>query len=209
MEKATFRKILIEQRDRIPGAEAAAASEAIAALIFGERFWAEARSVFCFIGTGKELDTLPIAGRALAEGKILCVPRTAPGRHMEAVPVTGAKNASEFRRALAGWPLSFGIPEPPASYPATAAGSLDLVIVPSLAVDRQGYRLGYGGGYYDSFIAHFRTWHCKAPFFVAIQFAALIQEGPLPREDYDMRVDLVVTEKGIIIPLLDSPCSSC
>jgi len=190
-DKQALREIITERRKLIPEAEAKAAGEAIISLLCGEAFWREANSVFCFLSVDGEPDTSPIIGRALAEKKTVCVPRTSPNRVMEAVPVADL--------CARGWPLSFGIPEPPASYPAVDAATLDLVIVPSLAVDRQGNRLGHGGGYYDSFIARFKNAR-KRPLFAAIQFAAFVQSEALPNEYYDMRVDMILTENEIIIP---------
>ena len=97
---------------------------------------------------GRRLEAVPIE----ADGKKACVPRTSAGRRLEAVPIEGE---AAFAKAFADWPRSYGIPEPPAHIPAVNPAALDLVIVPSLAVDRRGYRIGYGGGYYDEFIAGF------------------------------------------------------
>ena len=115
---------------------------------------------------------------------------------MEAVPVD---EEEFFQRSRAEWPCFFGIPEPPDAFPALDIADLDLVITPSLALDQWGYRLGHGGGYYDRFIAAGMVQN-KCPLFVAPQRAAFVQNEPLPREDYDMTVDVIVTENGIFIP---------
>jgi len=190
-DKQYLRKTITERRRLIPETEAVAAGEAMALLLSAEAFWHEVNSVFCFLSVDGEPDTSPIINSALAEKKTVCVPRTSPNRVMEAVPIKDL--------CTEGWPLSFGIPEPPASYPAADAATLDLVIVPSLAVDRWGNRLGHGGGYYDNFIARFENVQ-KRPLFAAIQFAAFVQSEALPYEDYDMRVDMILTENKIIIP---------
>jgi len=191
MDKRDLRKLFLERRAQVSAIEATMAGEAMASLLSGEPCWREARSVFCFLSVAGEPDTAPIILRALAEGKTACVPRTAADRAMEAVPIIALSRLTE------GWPLSYGIPEPPASYPAMDAAGLDLVIVPSLAVDIWGYRLGHGGGYYDRFIARFQN-EQKRPLFSAIQFARFVQHEALPREDYDMKVDVILTENEII-----------
>ncbi|MCL1896515.1 MAG: 5-formyltetrahydrofolate cyclo-ligase [Clostridiales bacterium] len=204
MDKQTLRKTLIEQRDRIPVAEAEAAAAAAAEELFRAFFYRKARSIFVFVSVGNEPGTSPIIMRALADGKKVCVPRTSAGRRMEAVPV---ENEAAFEKAYTDWPRSYGIPEPPAHIPAADPETLDLVIVPSLAVDRQGYRIGYGGGYYDTFIAKFADFGIREkestdpknrPVFAALQYDAFLLDDPLPREPHDMQVNVIVTEKGIL-----------
>jgi len=195
-DKKALRKDFMEQRGLIPLPEARTADALIASHITGAGFFKDARSVLVYISVDREVDTTAIFRRAFAEGKTVCVPRTRPGRAMEAVPV-GEEEL--FQRARAEWPCSFGIPEPPDAFQAMGIAGLDLVITPSLALDQWGYRLGHGGGYYDRFIAAGRAQN-KRPLFAAPQRAAFIRNKPLPREDYDMTVDVIVTENGIFIP---------
>ena len=202
ISKAVLRKKLLEERRGIPAADARARSESIASLLRAQAFWREAASVFCFISVEGEPDTSPLILGAFAEGKAFYAPRTLKGALMETVPV-----ASEeiYRRAPAEWPRRHGIPEPSAAtFPAAKLTPPALVIVPSLAVDRLGFRLGYGGGYYDRFIEQARSAE-NPPLFAAIQFAAFLSEDPLPRDEHDMRVDVIVTEKEIIIPSCSAP----
>ncbi len=94
-----------------------------------------------------------------------------------------------------GEPLSsavWGIREPE---PAAPEVEPDILLVPLLAFDRAGHRLGYGGGYYDLTIAQLRA-H-KAVFAVGLAFAA--QEVPtVPATPRDARLDLVLTEREVI-----------
>ena len=180
-------------RGRISARDACAKSEAIAELVFKAPFYEEARSVFCFVSVEGEVDTARIIRKALEDGKQACVPRTAPGGQMDAVPIT----LEAFSRAQAEWPRHYGIPEPPASFPRTDPQGLSLVFAPSLAVDTEGYRLGHGGGYYDRFAAQCKTSKTR-PLFVAIQFADLLVTTQLPREPHDMPVDFIVTEEGVL-----------
>lgn len=74
----------------------------------------------------------------------------------------------------------------------------NVVWAPMLAFDRAGYRLGYGGGYYDATIAHLRK---KNPYLLAIGVAFAFQEvEALPREPHDAKLDMIVTEKELIQP---------
>lgn len=67
-------------------------------------------------------------------------------------------------------------------------GVLDLVIVPALMVDKQGFRLGYGGGYYDRFLTNIAE-HCKT--ICAISSELLIDE--LPKDEFDIPVDIIIS----------------
>ena len=213
-----MRNNIIGQREAIPPKDTQAWSEAIASHITGSAYFREAQAVFCFVSVGNEPDTSPIIEKALSDGKIVYVPRTTQDRHMETVPVT----SEDWQDAYTEWPCFYGIPEPPQELKPAAQAlttkataqtpAIDLVLVPSLAVDTEGYRLGYGGGYYDRFISESRTAHAartpqtaqttkNQPLFAAIQFSRFImQNDPLPREKHDMRVDVIVSENGIILP---------
>jgi 5-formyltetrahydrofolate cyclo-ligase len=73
----------------------------------------------------------------------------------------------------------------------------DALLVPMLAFDRRGHRLGYGGGFYDRTIATLRA---HRPI-TALGFAYAAQEIPkMPDSDHDMQLDLIVTERGVITP---------
>ncbi|HEY2418591.1 MAG TPA: 5-formyltetrahydrofolate cyclo-ligase, partial [Steroidobacteraceae bacterium] len=88
-------------------------------------------------------------------------------------------------------PGTFGIPEPRTDWPRAEPSVL---LVPLLAFDAEGYRLGYGGGYYDRTLAHLRAHHSVTA--VGVAFAG--QEVPrIPREPNDQRLDMLVTEQGI------------
>lgn len=84
----------------------------------------------------------------------------------------------------------YGIREPKSSAEKVTNFSGAAVFVPALAFDREGYRLGYGGGYYDRFIA------AHDVLSVGITYEAFLTDA-LPRDQYDQAVDLIVTEKGI------------
>lgn len=84
----------------------------------------------------------------------------------------------------------YGIREPKASAEKVTDFSEAVVFVPALAFDRAGYRLGYGGGYYDRFLA------AHDILSVGITYESFLNDS-LPRDQYDQAVDLTATEKGI------------
>jgi 5-formyltetrahydrofolate cyclo-ligase len=85
----------------------------------------------------------------------------------------------------------FGMAEPAPHLPQVPAGEIQLVLAPGLAFDRSGCRLGYGGGYYDRFLRDF------GGVSVGVVFQALLLEN-LPHSEFDVPVDWVVSEEGLI-----------
>jgi len=85
----------------------------------------------------------------------------------------------------------FGMAEPAADQPVIPPRQIQLALVPGLAFDRRGGRLGYGGGYFDRFLRDF------SGVSVGITFHALLQES-LPCDQFDVAVQWIVTEMGII-----------
>jgi len=85
----------------------------------------------------------------------------------------------------------FGMLEPDASLPVVEPDTLDLVLVPGLAYDRRGYRLGFGSGFYDRLLLHVTA------VKVGITYAALIAER-IPNDERDQPVDFLACETGIL-----------
>ena len=85
----------------------------------------------------------------------------------------------------------YGILEPDAAAEELPPEQIGLIIVPALACDRQGYRLGYGGGYYDRFLSH-----TGAVRMALCAEARLLSR--LPHEPFDMRCNYVITERQVL-----------
>lgn len=137
----------------------------------------QADTVMLFYGVGRELDTTPLLEALLAQGKRVCYPVCLPERQMQARAVSGPEQLV---------PGKFGIPAPGEDCPLVPQREIDAVLVPCLLCDRQGYRLGYGGGYYDRWLADFQGFTvCICPE------ERLVDE--LPREAFDMPVCLVLS----------------
>lgn len=130
-----------------------------------------------------EIDTRPLLGHLAGEGWTTCLPI-----------VIARGEPLVFRRWLPGEPTIagvWGIPRPPDSSPLVEP---DVLLVPLMAFDRRGYRLGYGGGFYDRTLALLRN---KKPV-VAIGVAYAAQEvDRVPHGDHDQPMDFVMTEKEV------------
>lgn len=86
----------------------------------------------------------------------------------------------------------FGVPEP-ITLPESNLGKLDMILVPALMADKNGYRLGYGAGYYDRFLSKLGNRCIKV---VPVPEALFADE--LPHDEFDVPVDFVVTEKTVV-----------
>ncbi len=134
-----------------------------------------------YVSTPIEVDTLEIIRRALAAGKRVAVPRCIPGtRDMEFFYISGLEDLS---------PGSFGVLEPdPENCEKMADFSNGLCLVPALCYDWKGYRLGYGKGYYDRFLAGF------GGHMIGICYSDCIRRT-LPHGRFDRPVELLVTDR--------------
>jgi 5-formyltetrahydrofolate cyclo-ligase len=181
--KAALRRDALARRDRLPAGVRAAAAQTIASRPFPVVL-PPGTIVSGFMPMKSEINPVPLM-RALAEaGARLALPVVA-GRGQ---PLT--MRAYAFGDALASGP--WGIREPKPDAPEV---SPDVLLVPLLAFDRRGHRIGYGAGYYDMTITALRA---KKPV-TAIGIAYAAQEvDAVPATPRDARLDLVLTEREMI-----------
>ena len=139
-----------------------------------------AATIFTFYSMGREPDTRRIVDYALALGKTVSMPVCAKRGIMDARAIT---DVSELSLSC------YGLLEPLDSTRIIAPEELDFIIVPALSFDRDGFRLGYGGGYYDRFLAKTRA------FTAGVARERLLSDI-LPREEHDVAVSCVVTESA-------------
>jgi 5-formyltetrahydrofolate cyclo-ligase len=182
-EKVELRRAAQARRDALPAEMRKAAAEAIAARAFPLAV-AAGTIVSGFMPLKSEINPLPLMHKLADAGARLALP-VVVGRGK---PLT--MRSWQWGEQLV--PGVWGIREPG---PAAATVEPDIVLVPLLAFDRSGYRIGYGAGYYDSTIAQLRA---KKPIAaVGIAFAAQEIET-VPRTDFDAQLDLVLTENEMI-----------
>jgi 5-formyltetrahydrofolate cyclo-ligase len=140
-----------------------------------------AKIIMLYCSVKREPETWHIVQAALSAGKTVAFPYCYRGGIMEARSIS---HLSELRPAV------LGIPAPPDDAPVIAPDELDLIVVPALTYDKAGYRLGYGGGYYDRYLHGIRA------VTVGLVRERLIKEN-LPVEPHDIAVCHVVTEDGV------------
>lgn len=179
-QKAELRK---RMRSEDPGPEPAAAAAAVQETVMGMKTFRDALRVACYAPIGGEvaLDSVVLACRR--DGREISLPASLPS------------GGYGFRTWEAGSALAsgrFGIPEPQGGETRSAA-ELDIVLVPGVAFDRFGGRLGRGGGFYDRLLAARAG---ARPFIAGLTFSwRLVDRVPMGANDVAM--DCVVTEQGI------------
>jgi 5-formyltetrahydrofolate cyclo-ligase len=183
--KAELRREMVARRDALPEGERRRLAEALVENIVRLPRYAAARCVLATMAIGSEWDTRLFVDRALADGKVVVLPRiTAPPRHLEIHEVR------DLGRDLI--PGIWDIPEPdPARCPRRAIGDVDLALVPALVIGEDGYRIGYGAGYFDRLLAG-RT---PATYCVTALPSMFVVES-VPHESWDQVLDLIVDENG-------------
>ncbi len=186
-EKAALRSEMIARRDALPEGERERVADALTALVVALPQYAAARTVLATMAIGSEWNTGRFLERAAADGKGIVLPRvTPPPRRLQLHVVP------DLQRDLV--PGVWDIPEPdPARCEAVSLDTVDFALVPALAADREGFRLGYGAGYFDGLL----TGRTARPFCVTALPAAFIVER-LPSEPHDVPVDLVLDERGTV-----------
>ncbi len=159
-----------------------AASAALCRRLEALEAWAEARCLLVFLPMAGEPDIEAAAEAAAAAGRRICVPRVDWDlRRMQPVAIGG------FGEAVAD-PDHPGLRSPPDG-PAVDPAAIDLVLVPGLAFDAAGRRLGRGGGFYDRFLPGLRPDAAR----VGVAFDAQILPE-VPADDHDVRMTLVLSE---------------
>jgi len=179
--KDALRASILRRRAERSDDDRAAAADAIAAHLASAAF-ARVPTVATYLSMGSEPGTGPLIDALLARGTEVIVPVTATDGALDWVRYE--PEAQLTRSAL-------GVPEPDGPrLGADAIVGAGLVIVPALAIDQAGWRLGRGAGYFDRALAH-----ARGPICALVYADELLPT--LPHEAHDVPVDLVVTEAGI------------
>lgn len=204
-EKRRLRAEVLERLRALPMESILAKSKRIEARLIDSSWWRQARVVYCYVSMPREVQTAEIRRRALAEGKVLALPRVAGDEirfHRMSEPdqplVRSSFNIDEPAAHLPSMdpaedlsPVEAGGDE--GGLPLAAGSGSALVIVPGLAFDFECYRLGRGRGYYDRFLAAGRG----SMTTVGVCFEEQLVDE-VPRDRWDMRIERLVTDERVI-----------
>lgn len=185
--KAFLRAVCLQRRDQLPASERRHRSLLIARWLCSSAWYRQSKDVLTYLSVRSEVDTRPIVEMAWQDGKRVWAPKT--NRQEQTMDFI------EIRQWTDVIPGSWGIEEPAQTQPSFTAvvppERTALLLVPAVAFDRRGFRIGYGGGYYDRFLD--RASHR----FLTIGLAFDMQLLPwVPAEAHDWPVDGVLTERG-------------
>ncbi|WP_018130958.1 5-formyltetrahydrofolate cyclo-ligase [Effusibacillus pohliae] len=186
MDKNELRRRILARRNGLDGAERAKKNEAIFRNLVSIPQVQAAGTFLLYLDFRGEVETARILQWGWQAGKRMAVPVTVPAER-KLVPV-------EIRSFTELEPGAYGIREPKAGGRVPVpVDTIDAVLVPGVAFDRRGGRLGYGGGYYDRFLLLLRSDALKIGLAYELQ---LVEE--VPAEEHDVQLDLLVTENAVV-----------
>ena len=175
MDKQALRREIREKKRAMTEKEIVSASEKLGLLFAESPLYQQAKTIYGYLPYNQEVRTVPMLQRALDEGKRVAVPKVF-GDEMKFIYL---EDLSMVEKGYAG------IPEPVADGP-IAEDKTALVLMPGLAFDAHGHRIGYGGGFYDKFLA-------LEPEHPTLALCYGFQMLPkLETEEFDVPVDCVL-----------------
>jgi 5-formyltetrahydrofolate cyclo-ligase len=185
--KTTLRREYTDKRNKIEAALRLRDSGFIRHRLLQLPAWQEADTILIYVSFSAEVETHKIIEEAFRLGKRVVVPCADPQRNE--TPLSELRSRGD----LAPGPLR-GILEPAEAFRIPVNPSeIELALVPAVAYDRYGSRLGLGGGYYDRLLPKMTN-----ALRLGLAFSVQLHPGALPREPHDVPIDAIVTEKEFI-----------
>ena len=175
MDKQTLRRMIREQKRAMTAEQIIAASDRLGEKFAASELYRQAKTIYGYLPYNQEVRTVPMLQRALDDGKRVAVPKCY-GDDMRFIYL------DDLSQVESGY---CGIPEPIADGP-VAEDPTALVLMPGLAFTERGERMGYGGGFYDRFLAAEPN-HPTLALCYAFQMVEYI-----PTEEFDIPVDCVL-----------------
>ena len=183
--KERLRKSVLAVRMGLDRGQAKASGQAILEKVLGLEAYRRAELVHTYVSSKEnEVDTRALICTCLKHGKRVAVPVVMPGTK------TLAHALIDGLDQLVGGPWGLAQPDLAAATWLPAEARIDLVVVPGLAFDRRGHRIGWGGGYYDRFLAQVQA------VKIGLCYDELVLDC-IPGEPHDVPVDIVIAETAI------------
>jgi len=186
-EKDEIRKTYREKRAAIDPAEKAKRDGAICRAATSLASYRYAEYILMYAPTDEEIDIMPVALDALSKGKKVAFPRCNPEDHTMDYHIVESPDELKIDY--------FGLREPPSDLPLydplSQAGSA-VCFVPGLVYDNNGYRLGYGKGFYDRYLSNF------GGNIIGVVYSDFILPT-VPRGRFDVSIKILLTEKGVVV----------
>ncbi len=175
MDKSALRREIREKKRAMTEEQIASASARLGELFAASEMYKQAKTIYGYLPYNQEVRTVPMLERAIREGKRVAVPKVF-GEEMKFIYIN---DLTAVEKGYAG------IPEPVSDGPVADAPTA-LVLMPGLAFDKEGHRIGYGGGFYDKFLAA-EPGHPTVALCYAFQMLPEIET-----EEFDIPVDCVL-----------------
>lgn len=154
--------------------------------LFKHPYWKQSETIALTISRGREIETSTIIEEAWRQRKKVVIPKCCPEQFKMEFRTYESENQLEM--------VYFGLKEPIVSKTSLIrAEDIDLVIVPGICFDRNGFRIGYGGGYYDRYLSEYKG------LTISLAFEAQIVPS-IPVQSHDVPVHQILTEKEVIVP---------
>ena len=185
MNKKDLRRKMLIKRSKLPLDKRNILSKTISGLLYETEYYKKAETIMAFINFGSEINTRYMVEDSINLGKSIVIPITIP--ETKELKISRLLDYSELEIGF------YNILTPKKEFlrfldPST----IDLILVPGLIFAEDGYRIGYGGGYYDRFLSKIDPSVPK----IGIGFDLQIQDK-VPTDKYDIPVDFMLTEKGL------------
>jgi len=188
-DKKILRKEILAKRKNINTVEKEEKDRKILEKFYESKYYIEAKNIFIYISYDSEINTKGIINKALKDNKKIYVPRTEfKTRFMDAVEITSLDNVIESE---------YGILEPSIEEPHIEPNELDLIVVPGVAFDRNGGRIGYGAGFYDRYFKRISKDRIKRITKLALAYDLQVLDN-IPMNEQDVPVNYIITEKEFI-----------
>ena len=176
--KAELRKKILQEMKTLSQEQKQAMDRALTERFLHHPFYQEAKNIATYLSFPHEVQTQELIEQALKDGKKVLIPKTYPKGRMEFVVYHPQQLAK----------TSFGLLEPQGDLEVVEPSQIDLIHVPGLAFTTEGYRIGYGGGYYDRYLEHF------AGHTMSTIYPCQVQE--FNSENHDIPVQEVLIDEG-------------
>ena len=175
--KAELRKKILQEMKALSQEQKRAMDRALTERFLHHPFYQEAKNIATYLSFPHEFQTQELIEQALKDGKKVLIPKTYPKGRMEFVVYHPQQLVK----------TSFGLLEPQGDLEVVEPYQIDLIHVPGLAFTTEGYRIGYGGGYYDRYLEHF------AGHTMSTIYPCQVQE--FNSEDHDIAVQEVLIDE--------------
>lgn len=184
LDKKQLRKSILHELTTKSTEEKQLIEKDIYKTLFSTELWKISKVIGITISRHVEWDTQPIIQKAWKQGKLICIPKSNPNKHkMTFYKINSFAQVEKQHHSLF---------EPiPAETEAVKKNQIDLLIVPGLLFDKTGFRIGFGGGYYDRFLVDFPN-----------ETLSLLSQSQLlnkiPTERFDLPVNYLIVENELI-----------